>query len=51
LIEAVNLIRYRRAFLQDGFGILRIVPETVAGDDAFDLGQPFFVVVQVKDSP
>jgi len=41
---------YRRAFFQNRFGILRIVPEAILSDRCFYLRQAFFDAVQVKDS-
>ena len=49
--KSVNLIGYYGPLFENGFGICRIVPEAVAGDNAFDLRQALFDGIQVKDNP
>jgi hypothetical protein len=48
---AVDLGGQDRAFLQQRFGFLGIVPEAVFGDDGLELLEALFLGSEVKDSP
>ena len=37
--------------MQDGFGLFRIVPESIFGDILFDFSQTVFFTRKVKDNP
>jgi hypothetical protein len=50
LFKSIDFIRDGRPFLQDWFGVFRIVPESLFGDNAFDFRQSFFIAVDVKES-
>jgi len=50
-VEAFNDGVQVGAFLQNGLGVFRVVPETFPGQDVFDLFKPFLFGRDVKDTP
>jgi hypothetical protein len=49
-LKTIEFVSDGSPFLQDGFGIFRIIPKSIFGDNAFNLGQSFFSVINVKDN-
>jgi len=50
-VESIQLGNYPCPLPENRFGVFGIVPEPVAGDLFFDIGQTFLLGGQVKDSP
>lgn len=48
--EPVDNTRNTGPFLEQQFGIFRVIPETILGDQLFDFFQPLFFAGQVKDN-
>jgi hypothetical protein len=50
-VKLVDFGRQRGTFPQQGFGLFRIVPETILGNDGFNFLEAVFFGGEVKDSP
>jgi hypothetical protein len=51
LFPGIDFVLNIRPFLQDGSGLLRIIPKAFLGCNPFDFTQAFLFASQVKDTP